>query len=164
MSWPSWSLTGRSLPLVDAWNSFAGVAPFDELRPVKKFTSRKTAVARIWAAVGHLATDVAEPARTVAPAPKTPKTGAGKAPHGRPCAKGRASIATQQESAGDRRAKQVEGGDAGRDSRDHCLAKTHPWRGLVSRLGSKGASKSNPQKMPPGSGRTKSKNSHTRGS
>ena len=24
--------------LVDTWNSFAGVAPFDELKPVKKFT------------------------------------------------------------------------------------------------------------------------------
>ena len=31
--------------LVDTWNSFAGVAPFDELKPVKKFTSRKAAVA-----------------------------------------------------------------------------------------------------------------------
>ena len=27
--------------LVETWNSFAGVAPFDELKPVKKFTSRK---------------------------------------------------------------------------------------------------------------------------
>ena len=26
--------------LVDTWNSFAGVAPFDDLKPVKKFTSR----------------------------------------------------------------------------------------------------------------------------
>ena len=32
--------------LVDTWNSFAGVAPFDELKPVKKFTSRKAAVTR----------------------------------------------------------------------------------------------------------------------
>jgi hypothetical protein len=30
--------------LVDTWNSFAGVAPFDDLKPVKKFTSRKGAV------------------------------------------------------------------------------------------------------------------------
>jgi hypothetical protein len=27
--------------LIDTWNGFAGVAPFDELKPVKKFTSRK---------------------------------------------------------------------------------------------------------------------------
>jgi hypothetical protein len=33
--------------LVDAWNSFAGVAPFTDLKPVKKFTDRKAAVARI---------------------------------------------------------------------------------------------------------------------
>ena len=26
--------------LVEVWNSFAGVAPFTELKPVKKFTSR----------------------------------------------------------------------------------------------------------------------------
>jgi hypothetical protein len=29
--------------LVDTWNSFAGVAPFDDLKPVKKFASRKAA-------------------------------------------------------------------------------------------------------------------------
>ena len=34
--------------LVDTWNSFAGVTPFDELKPIKKFTSRKAAVTRIW--------------------------------------------------------------------------------------------------------------------
>ena len=33
--------------LVETWNSFAGVAPFDELKPVKKFTDRKAAVARL---------------------------------------------------------------------------------------------------------------------
>src|ERR1700674_4429356 len=40
--------------LVETWNSFAGVAPFDNLKPVKKFTSRKAAVARIWQAVQRL--------------------------------------------------------------------------------------------------------------
>src|SRR5580658_1578292 len=39
--------------LIDAWNSFAGVAPFQELKPIKKFTDRKSAVARIWAAIGR---------------------------------------------------------------------------------------------------------------
>jgi hypothetical protein len=37
--------------LIDTWNSFAGVAPFDKLKPVKKFTSRKAAVMRIWQAL-----------------------------------------------------------------------------------------------------------------
>ena len=40
--------------LVDTWNSFAGIAPFDDLKPVKKFTDRKAAVARIWKAVQRL--------------------------------------------------------------------------------------------------------------
>src|SRR5258706_14037953 len=48
--------------LVDIWNSFAGVAPFTELKPVKKFTNRKAAVARMWAAVQRLSSDDAQPA------------------------------------------------------------------------------------------------------
>src|SRR5579885_1351831 len=40
--------------LVEIWNSFAGAAPFDDLKPVKKFTDRKTAVARIWKAIQRL--------------------------------------------------------------------------------------------------------------
>ena len=52
--------------LADTWNSFAGVAPFDELKPVKKFTDRKAAVARIWSAVQRLAPIAAEQAADVA--------------------------------------------------------------------------------------------------
>ncbi len=56
----------------DVWNDFAGVVPFDDLKPVKKFTDRKTAVARIWRAIQAL---TPEPARHAAPvAPKTVKT------------------------------------------------------------------------------------------
>src|SRR5438067_11486088 len=54
--------------LVDTWNSFAGVAPFDDLKPVKKFTDRKAAVARIWKAVQRLSPNVAAQAAHVAPA------------------------------------------------------------------------------------------------
>jgi len=50
---------------VDVWNTFAGVVPFDALKPVKKFTDRKTAVARIWKAVQAL---TPAPARHAAPA------------------------------------------------------------------------------------------------
>ena len=35
----------------DTWNSFAGIAPFSDLRPLKKFKDRKTAVGRIWRAI-----------------------------------------------------------------------------------------------------------------
>ncbi len=40
--------TGR---LVEFWNRFSGVALFGGLKPVKKFTDRKTALGRIWHAV-----------------------------------------------------------------------------------------------------------------
>jgi hypothetical protein len=52
---------------VEVWNSFAGVAPFTALKPVKKFTDRKSAVARIWEAVQVLPANVAKPATHVAP-------------------------------------------------------------------------------------------------
>ena len=64
--WPSGQL-------VEIWNTFAGVAPFGDLKPVKKFTDRKTAVERIWQAIQKLApaaptaTEVAPTAATVAP-------------------------------------------------------------------------------------------------
>lgn len=53
--------------LVEVWNNFAGVAPFDDLRPVKKFTDRKAALARIWNAVQRLAANLAPQATHVAP-------------------------------------------------------------------------------------------------
>ncbi len=59
--------------LVDTWNSFAGVAPFDDLKAVKKFTNRKAAIARIWAAVARLSPDRAQPAAEVAPAKEKAK-------------------------------------------------------------------------------------------
>jgi len=40
--------------LVEIWNNFAGVAPFGDLKPVKKLTDRKTAVAGLWRAVQAL--------------------------------------------------------------------------------------------------------------
>jgi hypothetical protein len=55
---------------VEVWNGFAGVVPFDSLKPVKKFTDRKTAVARIWKAIQAL---------TPKPAPQT----ASAAPNGK---------------------------------------------------------------------------------
>ena len=53
--------------LVDIWNGFAGEVPFDDLKPVRKFTDRKTAVARIWKALQRLEASVATPAPNVAP-------------------------------------------------------------------------------------------------
>jgi len=84
--------------LVDVWNGFAGAPPFAELKEVKRFTDRKSAVARIWNAAQRLgetleeemrfaeqdmlraqqetasATKPAKPARSAAPkAPAKPK-------------------------------------------------------------------------------------------
>src|SRR5215468_10441207 len=64
--------------LADIWNSFAGVAPFDVLKPVKKFTSRNAAAARIWAAVQRLSRDGAEQASDVASAKGKSKKSAAK--------------------------------------------------------------------------------------
>ncbi|MDP9112071.1 MAG: DUF3489 domain-containing protein [Acidobacteriota bacterium] len=40
---------------MEVWNSFAGVTAFDELKPVKKFTNRQSAIERIWNAAQRLA-------------------------------------------------------------------------------------------------------------
>jgi hypothetical protein len=52
--------------LVELWNSFAGVAPFTDCKPVKKFENHDKAVARIWAAIQRLGNAIepkpAEPA------------------------------------------------------------------------------------------------------
>jgi len=50
---------------VEVWNGFAGVVPFDTLKPVKKFTDRQTAVTRIWRAIQAL---TPTPAPQAAPA------------------------------------------------------------------------------------------------
>ena len=52
--------------LAETWNSFAAVTPFDDLKPVKKFTSRKSAVGRIWQAVARLSPERAPQAAPVA--------------------------------------------------------------------------------------------------
>jgi len=69
--------------LVELWNSFAGVVPFTDLKPVKKFRNRKAAVARIWTAVQRLSPDGAQPAVDVAPtegkSKKSPTKSAGRA-------------------------------------------------------------------------------------
>ena len=52
---------------VEVWNAFAGAPPFGDLKPVKKFTDRKTAVARIWKAIRALTPTPAQQAAPVAP-------------------------------------------------------------------------------------------------
>jgi hypothetical protein len=82
---------------VEIWNSFAGVAPFTTLKPVKRFTDRKSAVARIWDAIQVLLANVAKPAAHVAPSKgkrnkDAPKS---KRPHTAPAAAKDANIARE---------------------------------------------------------------------
>jgi Protein of unknown function (DUF3489) len=65
--------------LVNVWNSFAGVAGFGaDLKPLKKFTDRKTAVARIWKAIQKLDAPAApETAAGTETAPTAPKAAKG---------------------------------------------------------------------------------------
>jgi len=72
--------------LVQVWNSFAGVAPFDDLKPVKKFTDRKTAVARVGKAIQRLDAHAAPQTAGVAPKAKRPSKAA-KAENAAPTAR-----------------------------------------------------------------------------
>jgi hypothetical protein len=49
--------------LVEVWNGFAGAPPFAELKEVKRFTDRKSAVTRIWAAAQRLGETLEEEMR-----------------------------------------------------------------------------------------------------
>jgi hypothetical protein len=61
-SWP----TSR---IVEVWNGFAGAPPFAELKEVKKFTDRKTAIVRIWTAARRLGEALEQEQHIVPPAP-----------------------------------------------------------------------------------------------
>jgi len=62
---------------VEIWNGLAGV------QPVQKFTSRKTAVTRIWKAIQRLGQDgVMQSATAQAQKPKAKKAAAGRSSHG----------------------------------------------------------------------------------
>ena len=72
--------------LVEVWNSFAGAPPFGDMKEVRRFTDRKSAIARIWNAAQRLGEGLEkEAAATPAPAAKPKKakaapTAAPKAP------------------------------------------------------------------------------------
>src|SRR5580700_8321468 len=86
--------------LIDTWNSFAGVAPFDELKPVKKFTSRKAAVTRIWQAIARLSSDGTQPLEPVATAKGKGKKSPAKAPR-------RARAQKSPEAGGNKKAEVI---------------------------------------------------------
>jgi hypothetical protein len=127
-SWP------RTRP-VEIWNSFAGVAPFATLKPVKRFTDRKSAVARIWDAIQVLLANVGKPAAHGAPAK-------GKRNKDAPKSKGRhtAPAAAKDANIGREGSKKAEVIDLMRRSQGATLAEimeltgwqSHTVRGFVS--------------------------------
>jgi Protein of unknown function (DUF3489) len=122
--------------LVETWNSFAGVAPFDDLRPVKKFTDRKAAVARIWNAVQRLSPELAPQSTPVA----TKRTRSKKSP-----AKARRRAEAQKGATESRTNRKAEVIEMMRRAKGATLPEImeatgwqkHTVRGFVSILGSK---------------------------
>jgi hypothetical protein len=125
--------------LVETWNSFAGVSPFDDLKPTKKFTSRKVAVARIWDAVQRLSGEVTEPATSVAARRTKPKKSSAKAPR-RTSAKGATEARLNKKAAVIAMMKRAKGATLAEITEATGWQK-HTIRGFVSVLGSKGGQK-----------------------
>jgi hypothetical protein len=125
--------------LIDTWNSFAGVAPFDELKPVKKFTSRKAAVTRIWQAIARLSSDGTQPVEPVATAKGKGKKSPAKAPR-------RARAQKSPEAGGNKKAEVIAMMKRAKGATLAEIMATTGWqahtvRGFVSILGSKGGEK-----------------------
>ena len=149
--------------LVDVWNGFAGAPPFAELKEVRRFTDRKSAVTRIWTAAQRLgealeeemaiaeqdmlraqqemlsatnATKPAKAARTAAPkAPAKPKaTKDTSSTDGAPAPKQREGTRKATVIALLERA----GGATLEELMAATLWQKHSVRGFISTLGSKG--------------------------
>jgi hypothetical protein len=135
--------------LVDTWNSFVGVAPFDDLKPVKKFTDRKAAVARIFKAIERLSRDVAPQVTPV----RTERTPSKKSPT-KPSRRARAQK-SGTESRTNKRAEVISLMKRAKGATlDEIMEATgwqeHTVRGFVSILGSKGGEKVESSKNPAG--------------
>jgi hypothetical protein len=136
--------------LVEVSNSFAGVAPFTDCKPVKKFENRDKAVARIWTTIQRLGNAIApKPSPEGQPAAETKKAGKPKAAKpAKPTPKGKAAKGKKANAGkpreGTHKAQvitmlQRKGGatleEIMRDWQKHTV------RGFISILGSKGGMK-----------------------
>src|ERR1700722_4083384 len=126
--------------LVETWNSFAGVAPFDDLKPVKKFTNRKAAVSRIWQAIARLSPDVAEQAADVPPAKRQAKKSPAKAAGRTREQKGANEAGTNKKAEVIAMMKRAKGATL-TEIVEATGWQKHTVRGFVSILGSKGGQK-----------------------
>jgi uncharacterized protein DUF3489 len=126
--------------LIEVWNSFAGVAPFDDLKPIKKFTSRQIAVRRIWQAVARLAPVVTPQARDAAPAKGTSKKAPTKAKRRDTARKGASPAPSNKKAQVIALMKRPKGVTLAEIVEATGWQK-HTVRGFVSILGSKGGEK-----------------------
>ncbi len=126
--------------LIEIWNSFAGVAPFDKLKPVKKFTDRKAAVARIWGAVQRLSPDVAQPAADVTPVKSKSKTSPAKSKRRDTAQKGATEARSNKKAEVIALMKRAKGATLA-EIMEATGWQAHTVRGFVSILGSKGGEK-----------------------
>jgi hypothetical protein len=136
--------------LVELWNSFAGVAPFADCKPVKKFENRDKAVARIWTTIQRLGNaitpKIADDMPPAVEAKRTAKSGATKktkpATKGKP-AKDKKAVKPRE---GTYKAEVIamirrKGGATLEDIVNATGWQKHTVRGFISILGSKGGMK-----------------------
>ena len=126
--------------LVETWNSFAGVAPFDDLKPVKKFTSRKAAVARIWQAVARLSPDGAHTGGRRRAAKGKSKKSPTKASRRARARKGATEARSNKKAEVIAMMKRAKGATLA-EIMEATGWQAHTVRGFVSILGSKGGEK-----------------------
>jgi Protein of unknown function (DUF3489) len=126
--------------LVETWNSFAGVAPFDDLKPVKKFTSRNAAVTRIWQAVVRLSPESAHAAGPVAPAKAKSRKSPAKAPRRARAQKSGTEARNNKKAEVIALMKRVKGATL-TEIMEATSWQAHTVRGFVSILGGKGGEK-----------------------
>jgi hypothetical protein len=125
---------------VETWNSFAGVASFDDLRPVKKFTDRKAAVARIFKAIQRLSPDVASQSTPVATERTRSKKSSAKVSRSARAQNGATESRTNKKAAVIALMKRAKGATLA-EIVDATGWQKHTIRAFVSILGSKGGEK-----------------------
>jgi Protein of unknown function (DUF3489) len=116
------------------------VTPFDDLKPVKKFTSRKSAVVRIWEAVQRLSPDGAQPAADVATTREKSKKTPARAPRRARAQKGATESRSNKKGEVIAMMKRAKGATLA-EIMDATGWQKHTVRGFVSILGSKGGVK-----------------------
>jgi hypothetical protein len=110
------------------------------LKPVKKFTNRKAAVARIWSAVARLSPDVAQPAHDVAPAQGKPEKSPAKSKQRDTARQGAAESASNKNAEVIAMMKRAKGATLA-EIVESTGGQKHAVRGFVSILATKGGQK-----------------------